>query len=209
MERPSSVVVSTEIIHGEHVVLRPYRAGFSEAELQRMHGWSRDKELLRWSGGSVLLLSFPEFRKAFKRELNRRDKHSQSFALLTDTGEFIGRLGYYHIDYHRREAELGIAIGERDYWGRGYGTDAVRTIVAHIFRTTQLDRIYLHTYADNERAQRAFQNAGFHKAGQRHKFTLERGSHEEVEMEIYRDEWEAMQATRQSGSREDDPPRSQ
>lgn len=195
------MVVDTDLIHGEHVVLRPYSAGFSDAELRRMHRWSRDKELLRWSGGSVLLLSFYEFRRAFQRELRRQDKHSRSFALLTDTGEFIGRLGYYHIDYHRREAELGIAIGERNYWGQGYGTDAVKTILRHIFRTTDLERVYLHTYAENKRAQRAFRNAGFRTAGNRHKFTLERGSHDEVEMEIYRDEWEAEQAPQPPDSR--------
>lgn len=194
------MVVDTELIYGERVVLRPYRAGFSQEELRRMHRWSRDRELLRWSGGSVLLLSFYEFRKAFQRELRRQDKHSRSFALLTDTDEFIGRLGYYHIDHHRREAELGIAIGERKYWGQGYGTDAVKTILTHIFQTTDLERVYLHTYAENERAQRAFQNAGFRKAGNRHKFSLERGSHDEVEMEIYRDEWEARQANKQSDS---------
>ncbi|RME47678.1 MAG: N-acetyltransferase [Chloroflexi bacterium] len=190
------MVVDDKLIRGERVALRPYEAGFTEDELRRMYKWSRDETVLRWSGGSVLLMSFEDFKQAFQRELRRQDKHSQSFGLLTDTGEFIGRLGYYNIDYRRREAELGIAIGEKEYWGRGYGTDAVKTLLAYIFEETDLERIYLYTYAENLRAQRSFEKCGFRKIGRNRRFSLERGSHDEIQMEIYRDEWFALQASR-------------
>ncbi len=190
------MVVDDKLIRGERVALRPYEAGFTEDELRRMYKWSRDETVLRWSGGSILLMSFEDFKQAFQRELRRQDKHSQSFGLLTDTGEFIGRLGYYNIDYRRREAELGIAIGEKEYWGRGYGTDAVKTLLAYIFEETDLERVYLYTYAENLRAQRSFEKCGFRKVGRNRRFSLERGSHDEIQMEIYRDEWFALQASR-------------
>ncbi len=199
------MVVEVKLLRGERVILRPYEAGFTEGELRRMYKWSRDESVLRWSGGSVLSMSFEEFKNAFQRELRRQDKHSRTFGLLTDTGEFIGRLGYYHIDYRRREAELGIAIGEKEYWGRGYGTDAVKTLLAHIFEETDLQRIYLFTYAENVRAQRSFEKCGFQKVGRTHKFSLDRGAHDEVRMEIYRDEWLARQARKDNVIKGDRP----
>jgi RimJ/RimL family protein N-acetyltransferase len=190
------MVVESKLIYGERVALRPYEAGFTEEELHRMYRWSRDEAVLRWSGGSVLLMPFEDFKQAFQRQLRRHDKHSRSFGLLTATGEFIGRLGYYNIDYRRREAELGIAIGEKEYWGQGYGTDAVKTLLAHIFEDTDLERVYLYTYAENVRAQRSFEKCGFRKVGRNRKFSLERGSHDEVQMEIHRNRWVAQQVSR-------------
>ena len=190
------MVVEDKLIRGERVTLRPYEAGFTEEELRRMYEWSRDEAVLRWSGGSVLLMSFEDFKQAFMRELRRQDRHSRSFGLHTDTGEFIGRLGFYNIDYRRREAELGIAIGQKEYWGKGYGTDAVKTLLAYIFDTTNLERIYLTTYADNIRARRSFEKCGFREIGQLHRFSLDRGSHDEIQMEIYRSEWLAQQGDR-------------
>lgn len=189
------MIVDSKLVRGERVVLRPYEVGFTKEELYRMYQWSRDESVLRWSGGSVLLMPFEDFKKAFQRELRRQDKHSRSFGLLTDTGEFIGRLGYYNIDYRRREAELGIAIGEKDYWGRGYGTDAVKTLLTHIFEATDLECVYLYTYAENVRAQHSFEKCGFRKIGKNRKFSLDRGSHDEIRMEINRDEWAAQRAS--------------
>jgi RimJ/RimL family protein N-acetyltransferase len=69
------------------------------------------------------------------------------------------------MDAIRREAELGITIGERGYWSQGYGRDAVATVVRHIFRTTGFRRVYLKSLEWNERAQRAFEHAGFRTCG--------------------------------------------
>lgn len=185
------MIVESKLVRGEHVILRPYDAGFTEEELHRMYRWSCDERVLRWSGGSPLMMPFEDFKAAFRRELRRRDNHSRSFGLFTANGEFIGRLGYYHIDYQRGEAELGIVIGEKEYWGQGYGTDAVRTLLAHIFEETHLEHIYLYTYAENQRARRAFEKCGFRSTDHNHMFSLDRGSHEEIKMEIDRDEWVA------------------
>ncbi|MFQ5593960.1 MAG: GNAT family N-acetyltransferase [Anaerolineae bacterium] len=183
------MVVERKLIRGKRVALRPYGAGFTEEELYRMYQWSRDEDVLRWSGGSMLLMSFEDFKEAFQRELRRQDRHSRSFGLLTETGEFIGRLGYFNIDYRRKEAELGILIGEKAYWGQGYGTDAIQALIDHVFHETDLQRIYLNTYAENLRAQRSFEKCGFRRTGQNRKFSLERGDHDEIQMEIHRDEW--------------------
>ena len=73
---------------------------------------------------------------------------------------------YYDIDWDRRQAELGIMIGDRAYWGQGCGADAVKTLVRHIFNDTSVDRIYLKTLEWNIRAQRCFKKCGFIYCGQ-------------------------------------------
>ena len=68
---------------------------------------------------------------------------------------------YYDINFTARTTELGILIGDRDYWSHGYGTDAVNTMLHHIFTETSLDKVYLHTLDWNRRAQRSFEKSGF------------------------------------------------
>ncbi len=194
------MIVQADLIYGKRVVLKPFTAGFNEGEIRRMYSWSCDESVLRWSGGSPLVMSFREFRTAFQREISRQNRHRRVFGILTRDGELIGRMGYFNIDWHRGEAELGIVIGEKEYWGKGYGTDAVRTLLHHIFTDTPLERIYLFTYVENLRAQRCFEKCGFRHIGRTHKFSLDRGSHEEVQMEIRREQWLTQQQDRDFGS---------
>jgi RimJ/RimL family protein N-acetyltransferase len=88
---------------------------------------------------------------------------------------------YYDIDWDKRQAELGIMIGERHYWGQGYGADAVATLVRHIFADTKIDRIYLKTLEWNVRAQRCFRKCGFLDCGR-----TNRQGNDFVIMELHR-----------------------
>jgi RimJ/RimL family protein N-acetyltransferase len=107
-----------------------------------------------------------------------------------ENGRHIGNIMYYNHDAGRREAELGISIGKRDCWARGYGTDAVTALVAHLFRATEIRRMYLHTLDWNKRAYRCFQKAGFAECG-----TAWRNGNMFVVMEVRR-EWTAPAAKR-------------
>jgi diamine N-acetyltransferase len=82
-----------------------------------------------------------------------------------DTGEehwrLIGSLAFDHIDWHVRAAEFGILIGDKTYWNRGYGTEAVRLLCQHGFNTLNLNRIFLHVFENNPRAIRTYEKAGF------------------------------------------------
>ena len=70
-------------------------------------------------------------------------------------GQHIGNVMYYNIDDRRKEAELGITIGDKRYWSRGYGRD-VQTFLRHLFTEAGLQRIYLNTLDWNVRAQQSF-----------------------------------------------------
>lgn len=66
-----------------------------------------------------------------------------------------------------RAGEVGIMIGERDCWGRGYGTDALRTLSRFAFDQMNLHRIELHVFAEHEQAIRVYERVGFRVEGRR------------------------------------------
>lgn len=172
---------------GEQVVLRPYAAGFDEDELRVLFRWARDDEILALSGGMPISLPFARFRELFLAQLPRRNGGDEElYAVLDEHGRLIGRTGLFRIGGRPRTAELGIVIGERDAWGRGYGRDAVRTLAHHGLHHLGLDRVVLYTFPDNVRAQRAFAAAGFHSVRAVKRFTIDRGTHDELEMELRR-----------------------
>jgi len=80
-------------------------------------------------------------------------------AIETVDGKHIGNCSLYNIDERIKEAELGIMIGNRDYWDKGYGSDAVTALLRYAFGDKDMKRVYLKTLAENIRAQRCFQNA--------------------------------------------------
>jgi RimJ/RimL family protein N-acetyltransferase len=111
------------------------------------------------------------------------------FAIDNLDGEHIGNCSYYNYDESRKETELGIMIGNRDYWNGGYGTDVISTLVDHIFNNTKLNRIYLKTLNWNDRAQKCFQKCGFNKYGE-----STRGKYNFILMEIFRADWKTNQS---------------
>jgi diamine N-acetyltransferase len=79
----------------------------------------------------------------------------------------IGRTNLHRINHPHRVAAFGIFIGERDLWGRGYGTEATRLVLAYAFTQLNLHNVSLEVFADNERAVRAYLRAGFQHTGRR------------------------------------------
>jgi RimJ/RimL family protein N-acetyltransferase len=84
----------------------------------------------------------------------------------------------------RREAEIGITIGEREYWNQGYGSEAVGLLVRYLLMKKGFRRVHLKTLEWNERARRCFEKVGFEECGR-----SRRGGNDFILME-FRREWE-------------------
>ena len=150
---------------------------------------ANDPELLQLAGGMPLRLPFDAFRRQFMSQLGRQNgPHQQLFAVLASDGAFIGRAGIFQVGDGGLEAgrvgELGIVLGERTRWARGVGREAVGLLARYGFEVLGLGALVLHVYADNERAQRAFAAAGFVTTATLRRFSLDRGSHSEIEMTL-------------------------
>src|SRR2546426_11604901 len=78
----------------------------------------------------------------------------------TREGRSVGHVGLLHVDPQHKRAELAISIGEKEGWSRGYGTDAIRTVLRHGVEDLGLRRVDLHTDADNARGIRCYEKCG-------------------------------------------------
>ena len=151
------------------------------------YNWRVDEELARLDATRPLNMAYNDFLRYSQEEIDYPSSRSRRFAIDDLTGKHIGNCMYYDIDTRRGETELGIMIGDRAYWSKGYGTDAVDTLLRYIFIETKLKRVYLHTLDWNYRAQKSFGKSGFRRV----KSVRKRGL-DFVQMEILRDEWDEL-----------------
>ena len=141
-------------------------------------------ELSELDAAEPLGLSFVDFERFYHEDLKRYNRRSLRFAIEDEDGVHIGNCMCYDYNERRMQAEFGIMIGDPAYWGRGYGTEATKTLLTHIFETTDIRRLYLHTLVSNRRAQRSFINAGFRPYDH-----VWRDGKSFVQMEVLAHEW--------------------
>ena len=103
----------------------------------------------------------------------------------------IGTCGFHNLDWRIRASEVGIAIGEKSQWNKGYGTEVMRLLLRHGFETLNLNRIALHVFDINKRAIRAYEKAGFKREGvQRDAMYLNGKYVDVIIMSVLRKEWQ-------------------
>ena len=184
------------VIKGEKVVLREKRIEDAPDD----YAWRTDEELARLDATRPVTMSYEAFLRHSRDEIAYSNVSSRRLAIDTLDGRHIGNCMYYDINLKRGEVELGIMI-DRNYWSQGYGADSVGALLTHIFTTTQLNRVYLHTLDWNHRGRRSFA-----KAGLREVKNVRRSGMDFVLMEILRDDWEGK-ARRDENSDHDQDPR--
>ncbi|HNK63205.1 MAG TPA: GNAT family protein [Anaerolineales bacterium] len=163
--------------------------------------WDRDSEAQRLGDFMPVQL---QSEKKIKEYLEKREENNTSyrFSILTLAGDvFIGFTSLWVNDWNLGEAWLGIFIGERDYWGKGYGTDAMRLIVQYGFMELNLRRISLGLHAFNERALKSYLKVGFRVEGRERGVFLRDGvRYDDLVMGLLREEWLEMQNETNTGN---------
>lgn len=158
--------------------------------------WSQDEELSRLNAEPACREPFVHYLDYYLAALTQGRPDRQNFAIETNKGQYIGNCSLYNIDHMHREAEVGITIGERNYWNQGYGSDALRALIRYGFTQMGLERLYLKTLVDNYPAQRCFIKCGFRQFG-----VLEINGYRFITMELLRDRWQEGLATSQETQR--------
>ncbi len=168
------------MVTGENIRLRKKTL----ADAVDNYAWQTDPELTQLDAAPLLTATFPRYLSVYLEELRYPSSKRRTFAIETLAGKHIGNCSYYDINEAKGETQLGIMIGNRDYWDKGYGTETVTLLLSRIFQETNLNRVYLKTRVSNIRAQRCFQKCGFALCG-----TLDRDGYHFVLMEILRKQW--------------------
>jgi RimJ/RimL family protein N-acetyltransferase len=96
----------------------------------------------------------------------------------------VGDCSLFDIDHAAGTAELGLIIGEKDSWNRGYAMETIALLARYAFNLLELSNVILHVYDFNERAIAAYRKAGFREAGRRRGVRLGARVVQEVIMDI-------------------------
>jgi RimJ/RimL family protein N-acetyltransferase len=130
-------------------------------DVPRLMAWDNDPELFQLTG--------KKFRHDDKEETwwhrLQHDRSRLAFAIVDDEGQLIGDVAFEQIGWRAREAEIRISIGDKRYWNRGYGTEALQEALWAAFHELSLNRVYLRVRADNSRAIRTYEKVGFRTVG--------------------------------------------
>lgn len=114
--------------------------------------WVHDTEVTRY----LELGRFPQTEEALEKYLK------DHFILgINAEGKYIGNIALTNVEWIHRTAYIGIMIGEKDCWGKGYGTDAINLLFDHAVNRLNLRKISAGAYRENHGSIRAFQKAGF------------------------------------------------
>ncbi len=148
-----------ERLHGDRVTLRTK----SPDDASKDYDWATDPELMRLDAGRPCEFDFSLYLLVYPDGL--ADPEKVQFAIETTEGTHIGNCTCYNINRVQKEAEMGIIIGDRKYWGKGYGSDAAITLMKYIFADLEMQRIVLHTLEWNIRARECFKRCGFVECG--------------------------------------------
>lgn len=155
--------------------------------------WERDSAFHRLASGDP---AYPLTTNQARKYYESRGPNSFSFAMRTLSDDrVIGYIGLWVASWASGEAWVGIGIGERDYWGKGYGTDAMRVILRYAFTELNLYRVSLAALGSNARAIRSYEKCGFVLEGRARDAARYDGQYcDEVYMGILRNEWEQRNA---------------
>lgn len=174
------------MLYGKRVRLR----AIEREDIPAFLRWLNDPEVRRF-----LVLHEPLSRTKeeqwFAELLSRPNELVLGIEVKTDTGWIlIGNIGLHQLDLKNRSADLGIVIGEKEFWGKGYGREAIRILLRYAFLELGLNRVELETFAFNERAIRCYAALGFKKVGVRRKAFFRDGAfHDVILMDLLAEEF--------------------
>jgi len=117
-------------------------------------------------------------------------KDTYDFAIETLNGVYLGSCGINSVDWKNSKVEVGMFIGDKPYWGRGYGTDTMKILLKFIFEQMNINRVGLSVFSYNERAIASYKKCGFIEEGIVREVIFCNGKyHDEVIMSVLKREY--------------------
>ena len=176
------------MLQGERVRLR----ALTRDDLSRVCAFNNDLAVEIAGGGDPPYpQSLARLQAEFDQDVSKGGRDSTRFAIETD-GQVIGLCGLHNPDPVAHTSELGIGIGDRAYWGRGFGRESIGLLLNYAFRYLNQRRVWLRVHGRNERALGAYRACGFVEEGRLRAHVWSDGSYDDlVVMGVLREEWQA------------------
>lgn len=177
------------MIRGEKVGLREVR----RSDVENFLKWFNDPEVVQYLGQYLPMTEVSE-EKWYEGLADRRETNVNFVitALDGDSEVPIGSIGFSGVNNKDHTATFGIVVGDKNYWNRGYGTEAARLMVDYGFGELNLHRINSTVFEFNERSRRMHLRVGFTEEGRQREMIYRKGRYWDlVILGILREEWEA------------------
>lgn len=169
--------------YGEKVCLRAYK----EEDIKTATALVNDAELKKFLVPRIPFPISPWEEDAWVKSQKGSSTGEYNFAIEDmKTKKYIGGCGIQEVNWLARVAVIGIMIGDKDYWGKGYGTDAMKVLIKFIFENMNINKIRLNTFSFNERAIKCYKKCGFEVEGVLKKEIFKDGKYyDEVVMALF------------------------
>ncbi len=166
-----------------------YLSPIDVSDAERYTEWLNDIEVIKY-----LTLRDKMVSLVTEREALERLARGHSYAIVTlESDELIGSCGLVDVDYLNRTCEVGIFIGNKEYWGKGYGTEALKLLISYGINYLNLNNFMLKVYSYNERAIKSYRKIGFREMGRRRKSVIIEGKeYDTIYMDLLAEEFESI-----------------
>jgi RimJ/RimL family protein N-acetyltransferase len=175
------------VLTGHLVTLAPLKPEHLEHYVE----WFADREVTRYLA-HVQVFSLTQEEEWLERV--SRSESDVAWGIFAD-GEHIGGTGISQIDWRNRHAITGTVIGNKSWWGRGIGTEAMALRTRYAFEELGLEKLMTTVVEGNTASRRALENVGYHSVGIHHHHEFRHNRWWDVWIgELLRDEWLASPA---------------
>ena len=189
---PCQAERKVHMLRGKKVLLRPLK----RSDITSFLKWFNDPEVTQYLNFYLPMTEMAEekwIENAASRIQAGTDICLIIEAIEGESSKPIGNVGLSGINPRDHSATFGIAIGEKDYWGNGYGTEATQLILEYAFQQLNLHRISSSAFAFNERSIRLHKKVGFKEEGRQREAIFKNGYfHDHVMFGILRNEWRGL-----------------
>ena len=174
-------------IRGKRIILRP----LFKRDIPQLLQWINDTEITQYLMAYLPITEDQE--EKWLEGLPARLDTDIIFAITTLDGKLIGNMGLHGINWKDRTASTGALIGDKDYWGKVYGTEAKMLILNYAFNTLNLRKINSSVLAFNERSHAYLKKCGYTEEGRRKNQFFARGEYvDEILMAVFKHDWEPI-----------------
>lgn len=159
-----------------------YLRGLKESDLSgNWYMWFNDPIVTRFQDKGIIA-NTQEKQKEYYQEVVRSRSDIILAIIFDETDLHIGNIGLHKIDYIHRNAEVGIVLGEPEYWNKGYASKCITAIRDYAFNTLNLHRLTAKIMTENSGSCRAFSHAGFMNEGLMKEYFFKNGRYLDVQI---------------------------
>jgi RimJ/RimL family protein N-acetyltransferase len=173
-------------LKGPRVEMRP----IMNDDIPLLTKWINDPEIRDFVQSYVPMSDADE--ASWVNSLSQNKSTTICFVIVVD-GKLIGSMGLQEINFKDRVALTGALIGEKKYWGKGYGTEAKMLLLDYAFNTLNLRKICSNVIAYNKRSFNYSLTCGYHEEGRRKQQHYRKGRYwDEIQLAVFKRDWKPL-----------------